>query len=107
VKRDRADIPAPEARHLGRRNTGKSTFIICLAHGNATIVSEVAGARDSGGISASTRQMETSSPSTLPAVRNKAEITTNVILQPGRAERSIRRADVVFIFFDARRRSST
>ena len=87
---------------VGRRNVGKSTFINVLAETERVIVSEVPGTtRDSIDI-----RFELDGKSFIaidtPGVRKRKSLATSVeyyVLV--RAKRSIRRADVVFMFFDA------
>jgi GTP-binding protein len=87
---------------VGRRNTGKSTFINCLAEEERTIVSEVEGTtRDSVDI-----RFEKDGKSIIAidtaGVRNRGSIRSDVeFYSLARAERSIRRADVVLHFLDA------
>jgi GTP-binding protein len=107
------EAPAPDEAHalklaiVGRRNTGKSTFINSLAKGERVIVSEVPGTtrdsvdvrfeRDGKGIIA----IDTA------GVRHKGSIASDIeFYSIARAERSIRRADVVLLFHDARDRVS-
>jgi GTP-binding protein len=92
---------------VGRRNTGKSTFINSLAQSERMIVSEVAGTtRDSvdvrferdGGVFVA---IDTA------GVRRKGSISSDIeFYSMTRAERSIRRADVVLLFLDPRVRIS-
>ncbi|QDT66154.1 ribosome biogenesis GTPase Der [Calycomorphotria hydatis] len=87
---------------VGRRNAGKSTFINALAQQERVIVSEVAGTtRDSIDV-----RFEGDGKSILaidtPGVRRRKSLANDVeyygLL---RAKKSIRRADVVLMFFDA------
>jgi len=87
---------------VGRRNTGKSTFINCLAQAERVIVSEVPGTtRDSIDVrfvldGKSIIAIDTA------GVRRKQSVSGDVeFYSMARAERSIRRADVVLHFFDA------
>src|SRR5205823_1343177 len=97
-----ADVPALKLAIVGRRNTGKSTFINVLAKEERTIVSEVAGTtRDSVDIRFE-KDGKTIIAIDTAGVRNKGKIKTDVdFYSLARAERSIRRADVVLHFFDA------
>ena len=103
--------PGPDAALklaiVGRRNAGKSTFINCLAEGDRAIVSEVAGTtRDSIDVRFQKDGKEIIAIDTA-GVRNKGRIKTNVeFYSLARAERSIRRADVVLHFFDAEKKVS-
>jgi GTPase len=87
---------------VGRRNAGKSTFINALAHTERMIVSEIPGTtRDSVDV-----RFELDGKSFVaidtPGVRKKKSLANNVEFYGlTRAMRSIRRADVVFMFFDA------
>src|SRR5207245_4029681 len=90
---------------VGRRNVGKSTFINSLAEGERVIVSEVPGTtRDSIDV-----RFERDGRSFLAidtaGVRKKTSLASDVeFYSAHRAQRSIRRADVVLHFFDARHR---
>jgi GTPase len=92
---------------VGRRNTGKSTFINALAQSERMIVSEVPGTtRDSVDV-----RFERDGKSFLAidtaGVRKKASLANDVeFYSAHRAERSVRRADVVLLFLDARVRIS-
>lgn len=101
-------VPAEVALKLaivGRRNVGKSTFINSLAEAERVIVSEVPGTtRDSIDV-----RFERDSKAFLAidtaGVRKKTSLASDVeFYSLHRAERSIRRADVVMHFFDARHR---
>jgi GTP-binding protein len=120
-KRGRAELLDYIARHLktanaapiagvsmklaivGRRNTGKSTFINCLAQSERMIVSEVPGTtRDSVDV-----RFESDGKTFIAidtaGVRRKGSLASDIeFYSLARAERSIRRADVVLLFLDAR-----
>ena len=87
---------------VGRRNVGKSTFINALADSERVIVSEVPGTtRDSIDV-----RFEIDGKSLIaidtPGVRRRKRIASNIEFYGlVRAQRSIRRADVVFLFFDS------
>jgi GTP-binding protein len=87
---------------VGRRNVGKSTFINALAQTERMIVSEIPGTtRDSVDV-----RFELDGKSFLaidtPGVRKRKSLANDVEYYGLiRAKRSIRRADVVFMFFDA------
>ncbi|MCH7687477.1 MAG: GTP-binding protein [Planctomycetes bacterium] len=87
---------------VGRRNVGKSTLINALAETERVIVSEVPGTtRDSIDI-----RFEVDGKTFIaidtPGVRKRKSLASNVEYYGlVRAKRSIRRADVVFMFFDA------
>lgn len=92
---------------VGRRNTGKSTFINCLAESERTIVSEVPGTtRDSVDVRFE-RDGQTFVAIDTAGVRRKGSIAGDIeFYSIARAERSIRRADVVLLFLDPRVRIS-
>jgi GTP-binding protein len=87
---------------VGKRNTGKSTFINCLAREERTIVSEVEGTtRDSVDVRFE-KDGKTIIAIDTAGVRNRGSIRSDVeFYSLSRAERSIRRADVVLHFLDA------
>jgi GTP-binding protein len=87
---------------VGRRNTGKSTFINCLAESERVIVSEVPGTtRDSVDVRFE-RDGQTFIAIDTAGVRRKGSIASDIeFYSIHRAERSIRRADVVLLFHDA------
>jgi GTP-binding protein len=96
--------PAPTELKLaivGRRNTGKSTFINQLAEAERVIVSEVAGTtRDSIDVRFE-RDGKTFIAIDTAGVRKKSSVANSIeFYSIARAERSIRRADVVLLFFD-------
>ena len=98
-----ADTAAPlKLAIVGRRNTGKSTFINCLAQEQRTIVSEVEGTtRDSVDVRFEKDGKQIIAIDTA-GVRNRGSIRSDVeFYSLVRAERSIRRADVVLHFMDA------
>ena len=102
-----SDEQAPEKETLklaivGRRNAGKSTFINALAQEDRVIVSEVAGTtRDSVDVRFE-HDGKTFVAIDTAGVRNRSSLSGNVeFYSLARAERSIRRADVVLMFFDA------
>ncbi|HTI50538.1 MAG TPA: GTPase, partial [Planctomycetaceae bacterium] len=86
----------------GRRNVGKSTFINALAQTERMIVSEIAGTtRDSVDV-----RFELDGKSFVaidtPGVRKKKSLANDIEFYGlTRALRSIRRADIVLMFFDA------
>jgi GTPase len=105
--------PTPEAEPalklaiVGRRNTGKSTFINSLAHSERVIVSETPGTtRDSVDVRFESDGKVFIAIDTA-GVRHKGSIASDIeFYSMARAERSIRRADVVLLFHDARLRVS-
>jgi GTP-binding protein len=111
-------LPAPEALQppkdpamklaiVGRRNTGKSTFINSLAQAERMIVSEVPGTtRDSVDVRFE-RDGKVFVAIDTAGVRRKGSIASDIeFYSMARAERSIRRADVVLLFLDAPQRIS-
>ena len=90
---------------VGRRNVGKSTFINSLAQADRVIVSEVPGTtRDSIDVRFE-RAGKTYMAIDTAGVRKRTSLATDVeFYSLHRAERSIRRADVVLHFFDSRLR---
>jgi GTP-binding protein len=92
---------------VGRRNTGKSTFINSLAESERVIVSEVPGTtRDSIDVRFE-RDGLTFLAIDTAGVRKKKSLQNDIeFYSLARAERSIRRADVVLLFFDPRVRIS-
>ncbi len=92
---------------VGRRNTGKSTFINSLAKAERTIVSEQPGTtRDSIDVRIE-RDGQVLIAIDTAGVRRKKSVRGDIeFYSVARAERSIRRADVVLLFLDARLRIS-
>jgi GTP-binding protein len=92
---------------VGRRNTGKSTFINSLAQSERMIVSEVPGTtRDSVDVRFE-RDGKVFVAIDTAGVRRKGSISSDIeFYSLARAERSIRRADVVLLFHDPRVRIS-
>lgn len=92
---------------VGRRNVGKSTFINALAEAERVIVSEVPGTtRDSVDV-----RFEVDGKALIaidtPGVRKKKSLANDIEFYGlVRAKRSIRRADVVFMFFDSQETTS-
>jgi GTP-binding protein len=103
-----AEEPAPDLDAamklaiVGRRNTGKSTFINALAQAERVIVSEVPGTtRDSVDVRFE-RDGKVFIAIDTAGVRRKGSIADDIeFYSMARAERSIRRADVVLLFLDA------
>jgi GTP-binding protein len=90
---------------VGRRNVGKSTFINSLAEAERVIVSEVPGTtRDSIDVRFE-RDGKAFIAIDTAGVRKKTTLASDIeFYSMHRAERSIRRADVVMLLFDARHR---
>ncbi len=92
---------------VGRRNTGKSTFINTLTNGERVIVSEVPGTtRDSIDV-----RFELDGKSFVaidtPGFRKSKAVRTDIeFYSTHRAQRTIRHADVILMFFDASQRIS-
>lgn len=93
---------------VGRRNVGKSTFINTLVESERLIVSEVPGTtRDSVDV-----RFELDGKTFLaidtPGVRKRKSVREDIeFYSLHRAQRSVRRADVVLLFFDAGARVSS
>jgi GTP-binding protein len=87
---------------VGRRNTGKSTFINSLAQTERMIVSEIPGTtRDSVDVRFE-RDGKVFIAIDTAGVRRKSSIASDIeFYSLARAQRSIRRADVVLLFLDA------
>jgi GTP-binding protein len=87
---------------VGRRNVGKSTFINALAQEERCIVSEIPGTtRDSIDVRFEIDGLKLLAIDT-PGVRKKKSLANDIeFYGMVRAQKSIRRADVVFMFFDA------
>jgi GTP-binding protein len=103
---DEANSPPPvdpimKVTIVGRRNVGKSTFVNSIAQSERCIVSEVPGTtRDSVDV-----RFELDGKTFIaidtPGLRKRKSVTTDIdFYSAHRAERSIRRADVVLVFFD-------
>ncbi len=99
--------PVMKLAIVGRRNTGKSTLVNTLARSKRMIVSEVPGTtRDSVDV-----RFELDGKAFLaidtPGFRRPKSVVTDVdFYSTHRAQRSIRRADVVALFFDPTQRIS-
>ena len=108
---EQAALPSPAVTMklaiVGRRNAGKSTFINSLAQAERMIVSEVPGTtRDSVDVRFE-RDGKTFIAIDTAGVRRKGSISSDIeFYSMARAERSIRRADVVLLFIDPRVRIS-
>jgi GTPase len=97
-----AELPEMKLAMVGRRNVGKSTFVNALAREERVITSPIAGTtRDSIDV-----RFEVDGKGFLaidtPGLRRAKSRTRDIdFYATHRAERSIRRADVVLLFFDA------
>jgi GTP-binding protein len=99
--------PEMKVAIVGRRNVGKSTFINTLAGAPRMIVSEVPGTtRDSVDVRFELDGKPFIAIDTPGIRRAKSRKTDIDFYGTHRAQRSIRRADVVFMFFDATQRIS-
>lgn len=94
--------PVMKLAVVGRRNVGKSTFINALADEKRMIVSEVAGTtRDSVDVRFE-RDGRVFVAIDTPGVRKKKSLANDIEFYGlVRAQKSIRRADVILMFFDA------
>lgn len=99
---DGIEEPVMKIAIVGRRNVGKSTFVNSLSEAGRMIVSDVAGTtRDSVDV---TVQMDGKRIVLIdtPGFRRRRSVRTDVeFYSTHRAQRSIRYADVVLLFFDA------
>ncbi|MDC0936606.1 ribosome biogenesis GTPase Der [Pirellulales bacterium] len=99
--------PEMKVAIVGRRNVGKSTFVNTLAQAERMIVSEIPGTtRDSVDV-----RFELDGKGFIaidtPGIRRRGGRTTSIDFYGAhRAQRSIRRADVVLLFLDASERIS-
>jgi len=99
--------PVMKVAIVGRRNVGKSTFVNTLAQAERMIVSEIPGTtRDSVDV-----RFELDGKTFIaidtPGLRRTRSIRTDIdFYSTHRAQRSIRRADVVLMFFDGSQRIS-
>jgi GTP-binding protein len=99
--------PTMRVAIVGRRNTGKSTLVNTLAEAERMIVSELAGTtRDSVDVRFELDGQAFVAIDT-PGFRRAKSVSTDIdFYSTHRAKRSIRRADVVLLFFDASQRIS-
>lgn len=101
------EVPELKIAIVGRRNTGKSTFVNTLAKAERMIVSEIAGTtRDSVDV-----RFELDGKTFIAidtaGVRRHRSIRSDIDFYSfHRAQRSIRRADVVLLFYDCTQRLS-
>ncbi len=95
------ETPRMKVAIVGRRNVGKSTFVNTLAHAERCIVSEVPGTtRDSVDVHFEIDGQSFIAIDTPGLRRNKSVRTDLDFYGTHRAQRSIRRADVVLHFLD-------
>jgi GTP-binding protein len=99
--------PTMKIAIVGRRNTGKSTFVNTLAQAERMIVSEVPGTtRDSVDVRFEL-DGKTFMAIDTPGLKRSRSVRTDIDFYSfHRAQRSIRRADVVLMFFDCSQRMS-
>jgi GTPase len=99
--------PRMKVAIVGRRNVGKSTFINTLVKAKRMIVSEVAGTtRDSVDVEFDMDGQRFMAIDT-PGLRRRRAVRTDLeYYSLHRAQRSVRRADVVLMFFDATEKTS-
>jgi len=106
---DEGSLPEPvmKVAIVGRRNVGKSTFVNTLAQAQRVIVSEVAGTtRDSVDVRFDLDGQHFMAIDT-PGLRRRKSILSDIdFYSSHRAQRSVRRADVVLLFFDPSQRIS-
>lgn len=97
-----AEEPELKLAIVGRRNVGKSTFVNALAEDERVIVSEVPGTtRDSIDVRFEADGRIFTAIDT-PGVRKKKSLANDIEFYGlVRAQKSIRRADVVLVFLDA------
>jgi GTP-binding protein len=97
--------PVMKVAIVGRRNAGKSTLVNTLAQAERVIVSEVPGTtRDSIDVRFELDGRPLVAIDT-PGFRRTKSVSTDIdFYSAHRAQRSIRRADVVLLFFDATQR---
>lgn len=107
IEEKEVEEPVMKAAIVGRRNVGKSTFVNTLSAAERMIVSQVPGTtRDSVDVRFELDDRVFIAIDT-PGLRKGKSVKTDVdFYGTHRAKRSIRRADVVLMFFDATQRIS-
>lgn len=104
---DEMDEPEMKVAIVGRRNVGKSTFVNTLAQSKRMIVSEIPGTtRDSVDVRFELDGKAFVAIDTPGLRRSQSRGMSIDFYGTHRAQRSIRRADVVFLFLDASQRIS-
>jgi len=99
--------PTMKLAIVGRRNTGKSTFVNTLAKAERMIVSEIPGTtRDSVDVRFELDDKTFIAIDTAGVRRHRSIRTDLDFYSFHRAQRSIRRADVALLFFDCTQRLS-
>ncbi len=97
-----AELPEMKLAIVGRRNVGKSTFVNALAKEERVITSPLAGTtRDSVDVRFEVDGHPFLAIDTPGLRRAKSRKTDIDFYSTHRAQRSVRRADVVLLFFDA------
>ena len=100
-----AEEPVMRVAMVGRRNVGKSTLVNALARTERMIVSEVPGTtRDSVDVRFELDGKSFIAIDTPGLRKSKSRRTDLDFYSNHRAQRSVRRADVVLLFFDASQR---
>jgi GTP-binding protein len=107
LRKEQIVEPVMNLAIVGRRNVGKSTFVNTLAQAERMITSEIAGTtRDSVDVRFELDGKPFVAIDT-PGLRREKSLATDVdFYSTHRARRSIRRADVVLLFFDPTERIS-
>ena len=101
------ESPVMKVAIVGRRNVGKSTFVNTLAKAERMIVSEIPGTtRDSVDVQFELDGKTFVAIDTAGVRRHKSIRTDIDFYSFHRAQRSIRRADIVLLFFDCTQRLS-
>jgi GTP-binding protein len=96
------ELPRMKLAIVGRRNVGKSTFVNTLSEADRMIVSEVPGTtRDSVDVHFELDGQTFIAIDTPGLRKRKSQRTDLEFYGTHRAQRSVRRADVVLMFFDA------
>jgi GTP-binding protein len=96
------ELPRMKLAIVGRRNVGKSTFVNSLSEADRMIVSEVPGTtRDSVDVQFQLDGQTFLAIDTPGLRKRKSQRTDLEFYGTHRAQRSVRRADVVLVFFDA------
>ena len=96
------EAPSMKLAIVGRRNVGKSTFVNTLSEAERMIVSEVPGTtRDSVDVHFELDGQTFIAIDTPGLRKRKSQRTDLEFYGTHRAQRSVRRADVVLMFFDA------
>jgi GTP-binding protein len=99
---EKIESPRMKVAIVGRRNVGKSTFVNTLANAERMIVSEVPGTtRDSVDVHFEIDSQSFIAIDTPGLRKRKSQKTDLEFYGLHRAQRSIRRADVVLMFFDS------